>query len=107
MTERSAARCTQITDGPSGIGGSDWKQRGGGNSALMTVDRDLTVRLWIKILPYAGASNKFSHWIEEIARCPHAENTKRAGASFLDWGGGGGCAEDEADARAMASSEVF
>ncbi len=39
-------------------------------------------------------------------RCPHAENKKGAGASFLVWGGGGGCAEDEADARAMGASAV-
>ena len=60
LTERSAAL------GPSGIAGLDWKPRRGGNSALMTVDRDATVRLWIKVLLYAGDSSKSSHWIEEI-----------------------------------------
>ncbi len=107
VDERETTRCAQLTHGPSGIAGMDWKPRGGGNSALMTIDRDASVRLWIKIPPYIDpTANKTAHWIEEIARCPHAENTKRAGASFLDWGGGGGCAEDEADARAMGASEV-
>ena len=79
----------------------------GRNSALMTVDRDATVRLRIKVLPYAGASNKSSHSIEEISRCPHAETTKPAGASFLNWSGGDNCAKEEADARARGSSEVI
>ena len=64
----------------------------------------LKVRLCIKILPYADASTKSSHWIEEIAHCPDAEITNRAGASFLDWGAVDGCAADEVDARAMGSS---
>ena len=80
MTERSTPRCTQIIHVASGIAGFDWKPRGRGNSALMIGDSVATVRHWIKILSCAGASNKSSHWIEEIARFLNAELTKRASA---------------------------
>ncbi len=94
----------------------DWKPRGGGNPALMTVDRDATVRIWVKVAPTKGdtietksgkLSSGVASWMEEIARSPHAERTKRAGAAFLRWGGGGGCAEDEDDASATGASSEF
>lgn len=106
----------EIVHGNSGVASMDWKPRGGGNPALMTVDRDATVRLWVKVLPNKGdtvntksgkLSSGVASWMEEIARSPHAESTSRAGASFVQWGGGGGCAEDEVDAHATGAATEF
>ena len=53
----------------------------------MSPQSTVEVRLRIKILPYADASTKSSHSIEEIAQCAHAENANRAGN--LSWIGVG------------------
>lgn len=91
--------CAQVVHGRSGIAALDWKKRGGGNPALMTTDRDGTIRLWVR----ASSTHTppvTSSWMEEIARSPHVEHSPRAGATFLAWGGGGGVADDEGDAMA-------
>lgn len=98
----------EIVHGRSGIAALDWKRRGGGNQALMTSDRDGTIRLWVRVSPARaehsperpGLSAGIESWMEEIARSPHVERTPRAGATFLAWGGGGGVADDEGDAKA-------
>lgn len=106
----------EIAHGRSGAAALDWKPRGGGNPALMTVDRDATVRLWVPSLPAKGATTATAagrlaagsaSWMEEVARSPHAEATTRAGASFVRWGGGGGCAEDEDDAAATGAAGML
>lgn len=108
--------CAEIVHGRSGIAAMDWKKRGGGNQALMTTDRDGTIRLWVKtsskrqgvIAPITpGLATGIESWIEEIARSPHIEPTPRAGAAFLNWGGGGGVADDEGDARATNAALPF
>lgn len=101
--------CTEIVHGRSGIATLDWKKRGGGNPALMTADRDGTLRIWVKAsaqrpghtIPIPlGFATGTDAWMEEIARSPHVERTPRSGAAFLNWGGGGGVADDEGDAMA-------
>lgn len=105
--------CAEIAHGRSGISTMDWKKRGGGNPALMTADRDGTLRLWVRASSkrHKVSSPKAStlatgtdSWIEEIARSPHVERTPRAGATFLSWGGGGGVADDEGDAQATTAA---
>lgn len=112
----TATSYAEIVHGYSGVASMDWKPRGGGNPALMTVDRDATVRLWVKVPPTKGdttqtksgrLSSGVASWMEEIARSPHAERTTRAGAAFVQWGGGGGCAEDEVDAYATGAASEF
>eukprot|EP00178_Gracilaria_changii_P000849 TRINITY_DN1108_c0_g1_i2.p1 TRINITY_DN1108_c0_g1~~TRINITY_DN1108_c0_g1_i2.p1 ORF type:complete len:1990 (-),score=280.35 TRINITY_DN1108_c0_g1_i2:2163-8132(-) len=113
-TSLSHVPCAEIVHGRSGISNLDWKKRGGGNQALMTTDRDGTIRIWVR----ASTRNKpyVEHemlsigpesWIEEIARSPHVERTPRAGAAFLSWGGGGGVADDEGDAMATNAAHPF
>lgn len=99
--------CAEIVHGRSGIASLDWKKRGGGNQALMTVDRDGTMHLWVRAstthqmsIPHQGLATGSQSWMVEIARSPHVERTPRAGAAFLVWGGGGGVADDEGDALA-------
>lgn len=109
--------CAEIVHGRSGIATLDWKKRGGGNQALMTIDRDGTIRLWVKAASSSRAgialanrqqsSTEVESWMEEIARSPHAERTSRAGAAFLNWGGGGGVADDEGDAMATNAAHPF
>lgn len=98
----SKHRFGEIVHGRSGIAALDWKKRGGGNMALMTSDRDGTLRIWVRSPTSIADIDKRNPqtWMEEVARCPHAEFTPRAGATFLEWGGGGGVADDEGDARA-------
>eukprot|EP00737_Agarophyton_chilense_P002720 gb/GEZJ01003124.1/.p1 GENE.gb/GEZJ01003124.1/~~gb/GEZJ01003124.1/.p1 ORF type:complete len:2349 (-),score=274.30 gb/GEZJ01003124.1/:269-7315(-) len=106
--------CAEIVHGRSGISNLDWKKRGGGNQALMTTDRDGTLRIWVRAStrnkPYnenEALSIGPESWIEEIARSPHVERTPRAGAAFLSWGGGGGVADDEGDAMATNAAHPF
>lgn len=109
--------CAEIVHGRSGIATLDWKKRGGGNQALMTIDRDGTIRLWVKAASSSRAGMALGNkqqiatgvdsWMEEIARSPHAERTSRAGAAFLNWGGGGGVADDEGDAMATNAAHPF
>ncbi|CDF35507.1 unnamed protein product [Chondrus crispus] len=105
--------CAEIVHGRSGISTMDWKRRGGGNPALMTADRDGTLRLWVRasskrhrvsIPGNTKLASGADSWIEEIARSPHVERTPRAGATFLSWGGGGGVADDEGDAQATTAA---
>jgi WD40 repeat protein len=134
---------TELVFGSSGIAAMQWKPRGGGKPALMTVDKDGSLRLWAKMArasspslqpspslcpvgdferlsasPNINAESYSSYamptsplpsgsWMEEIARCPHVENTPRAGASFVQWGGGGGVADDESDAAATTPAHPF
>lgn len=104
----------EIVHGRSGIATLDWKRRGGGNEALMTCDRDGTIRIWVRAslsrLASRGSNVRASgieSWMEEIARSPHVERTPRAGAAFLAWGGGGGAADDEGDAKATNATHPF
>ncbi|PXF44595.1 DmX-like protein 1 [Gracilariopsis chorda] len=106
--------CAEVVHGRSGISNLDWKKRGGGNQALMTTDRDGTIRLWVRASsrtkPYTetpAVAIGPDSWIEEIARSPHVERTPRAGAAFLCWGGGGGIADDEGDAMATNAALPF
>lgn len=112
-----ALSCAEIVHGRSGIATMDWKKRGGGNQALMTIDRDGTIRLWVKTASSSRTgvavpnrpqlATGVESWMEEIARSPHTERTPRAGAAFLDWGGGGGVADDEGDALATNATLPF
>lgn len=104
----------EIVHGRSGIANLDWKRRGGGNEALMTCDRDGTIRIWVRAsFARTGSDNSdilatgTESWMEEIARSPHVERTPRAGAAFLAWGGGGGVADDEGDAKATNATHPF
>lgn len=98
----------EIVHGRSGISALDWKRRGGGNPALMSVDRDGTLRLWVRASVISpGVAKGPASWMDEIARSPHVERTARAGAAFLAWGGGGGVADDEGDARATNAAHPF
>lgn len=104
----------EISHGRSGIASLDWKRRGGGNQALMTCDRDGTIRIWVRVslarlatLSLDVRVSGVDSWMEEIARSPHVERTPRAGASFLVWGGGGGVADDEGDAMATNATHPF
>eukprot|EP00177_Eucheuma_denticulatum_P000266 GFKZ01000450.1.p1 GENE.GFKZ01000450.1~~GFKZ01000450.1.p1 ORF type:complete len:2373 (+),score=210.70 GFKZ01000450.1:93-7211(+) len=109
--------CTELVHGRSGVAAMDWKKRGGGNQALMTVDRDGSIRLWVKTASSSRAGDSAANrpglatgeesWMEEIARSPHVERTPRAGASFLNWGGGGGVADDEGDAMATNAAHLL
>lgn len=121
-----ATGIAELSFGVSGVSAMEWKPRGGGNPALMTVDRNGTLRLWTKVLGSSAAvggrdsqasSNSACHGdfqgrdvdlhMEEIARSPHVEPSSRAGAAFIHWGGGGGVADDESDAAATAASHPF
>jgi WD40 repeat protein len=110
MQSRSRT-CAELVFGYSGVASMGWKPRGGGKSALMTVDADGSLRIWARVAPakLAEASSDADtlSWMEEIARCPHVDRTARAGAAFVHWGGGGGAADDESDAAATAAAHPF
>lgn len=97
-----------LVGGWAGFSAMQWKPRGGGGPALMTTDADGSLRLWVKVAGFkVAASKSAASWMEEIARCPHAEDTPRAGAAFVHWGGGGGVADDESDSAATAAAHPF
>ncbi len=56
------------------------------SESLLMFSRSIGVGKW---------SPTSSSMRQETDRCPHADNRKRAGKSFLDCGSGGGNAEDE------------
>lgn len=98
--EGGEVKVAELGFGKSGVSALDWKPRGGGLPGLVSVDSDGTLRLWARILPHTSPVGSF---MEEVARSPHVPSSCHASAGFLQWGGGGGVGDDEADATAALS----
>lgn len=92
---------TDLSFGRSGISSMSWKPRGGGQSALLAVDFDGQMHVFAKVPKAIAGPN----WMEEVARTPHVEGAARCAGAFVNWGGGGGAASDENDARGTSAGK--